>query len=318
MALAPMQADDTPVEEPYRIDIGEFLEMLEPKPHFMSEEQMAKETEDEREALIRSVENIPAPKGSALSKLEWQILCIDRKNPHDPGTSPYREHEVKQAKLVTLQQAGDELVNELLNAMADRWRTRSAVLSGQFPGVKFSVPPNGTVDGACFPPAVRAVHKALAALRVLQLWHGTSSDIFNRAASIVSAGLDRASWVFENPLTAFVFVTLLRDIEGAVLPFAPPSTRTFLTFDSPLLSDPAHLFTCIVSGPVGIYTLKQASVELRSNARFMRIMKHFYGDGAMGAAEESLLSTWRAQQAVAVAVRSAIVTGNAAKCARVA
>lgn len=317
MALASMQTDDAPIEWPYRLDVGDLMDLIDERPSFMSEEQVAKEADDERSALIGSVEKIPAPKGSALSKLEWQIMCIDRKNPHDPATTRYMGHEIDQAKLVMRHDAGDELVNELLNAMADRWRTRVAVLREQFPGVKFSVPPNGVVDGACFPLAVRHVHRALSTLRVLQLWHGTRSDIFNRASSIIAAGLDRVPWVFENPLTAFMFVTLMRDIEGTVMPFVPPSTRSFLTFDSPLLSDPAHLFTCIVSGPVGIYTLKQASVKLRSDARFMRIMKHFYGDVAMDAAEESLLSTWRAQQAVAMAVRSAIATGNAAKCAHV-
>ena len=311
MALAPVQTDNDPIEEPYRLDINDLLDLLEPHPHFMSEEQVRREAEEERDALIKSVESIPAPKDGALSKLEWQILCIDRKNPYDPGTSPYQGHELDQAKLVMRQEAGDELVNELLNAMADRWRTRAAILKAQFPGADISIPPNGTVDNMRFPPNVRHVHKALATLRVLQLWHGTSSDIFSKASATIAAGLDRAPWVFENPLTSFMFVTLMRDIHGPVMPFAPPSTRTFLTTDSPLLRDPAHLFTCIVSGPVGMYTLKHASVELRSDARFMCIMVRYYGDVAISAADESLLATWRARQAVTAAVRSAIVTKEA-------
>ena len=318
MALAPMQMDNDPVEEPYRLDINDLLDLIEQKPHFMSEEQVRRETEEERDALIKSVESIPAPKSSALSKLEWQILCIDRKNPHEPGSGRYQGHELEQAKLVMRQEAGDELVTELLNAMADRWRTRATILKAQFPGVDFSIPPNGTVDGTRFPQPVRHVHRALATLRLLQLWHGTSSDIFSRASSTIAAGLDRVPWVFENPLTSFMFVTLMRDIHGPVMPFAPPSTRTFLTTDSPLLSDPAHLFTCIVSGPVGMYTLKHACSKLRSDARFMRIMKHFYGDVAMDAADDSLLKTWRAQQAVAAAVRSAIVQKETAARAHVA
>lgn len=318
MALAPVQADDAPIEWPYRLDVEDLLDLLEKKPPFMNEDQVRKEAEDERTALIKSVESIPAPKDAApLSPLEWQILCIARKNPHAPGTKRYVGHEIDQAKNVTQQDAGEELVNELLNAMADRWRTRAAILKAQFPGAKISLPPNGTVDGACFPQAVRHVHKALSTLRVLQLWHGTSSDIFNRAASTIATGLDRVPWVFENPLTSFLFVTLLRDIHGTVLPFVSPAERSFLTTESPLLSDPAHLFTCIVSGPVGMYTLKKASSELRSDARFMRLMRHFYGNAALGAADESLLSTWRAKQAVTEAVRSAIAQGGAAKAVRV-
>lgn len=311
MALAPMQTDNDPIEEPYRLDLVDLLDLLEPHPPFMSEEQVLREAEEERDALIKSVESIPAPKEGALSKLEWQILCIDRQNPHEPGTARYQGHELDQAKHVMRQEAGDELVNELLNAMADRWRTRAAILKGQFPGADISIPPNGTVDGTRFPVNVRYVHKALATLRVLQLWHGTSSDIFSRAATTIAVGLDRAPWVFENPLTSFMFVTLMRDIHGPVMPFAPPSTRTFLTTESPLLRDPAHLFTCIVSGPVGMYTLKHASVELRSDARFMSIMVRYYGEAAMGAADESLLATWRARQAVTAAVRSAIVAKEA-------
>ena len=153
MALAPMQLDNDPIDEPYRLDINDLLDLLEPKPHFMSEEQVRKEAEDERDALIKSVASIPAPKDCALSALEWQILCIDRKNPHDPGSGRYNAHELDQAKLVMRQEAGDELVDELLNAMAGRWRTRAAILKGQFPGADISLPPNGTVDGARFPQA---------------------------------------------------------------------------------------------------------------------------------------------------------------------
>ena len=318
MALAPVQADDDPVDETYRLDINDLLDLLEERPHFMSEEQVRREAEDEREALIKSVESIPAPKdASPLSALEWQILCIARKNPHPPGSRQYVGHEIDQAKNVTSQEAGEELINELLNAMADRWRTRAAILKAQFPGANISLPPSGTVDGSCFPQSIRHVHKALSTLRVLQLWHGTSSDIFNQAARTIAAGLDRVPWVFENPLTAFLFVTLLRDIHGAVLPFVSPAERSFLTTESPLLSDPAHLFTCIVSGPVGMYTLKHASAEMRSDARFMRLMRHFYGDAALGAADESLIRNWRAKQAVTAAVRSAIVKKEAEQRARV-
>ncbi len=316
MAMAPTQADDAPVEEPYRLDIGDLMDLIAEKPSFMSEEQLRQEAENERAALIKSVEKIPAPRENPLSPLEWQIMCIDRKNPHTPGSNHYVGHEIEQAKHFMQQEAGEELVNEFLNAMATRWRMRAGILKRQFPSATISVPPNGTVEDARFPQSIRHVHKALSTLRVLQLWHGTTSEIFRKASKTIAAGLDRVPWVFENPLTSFMFVTLMRDIHGAVLPFAPSDTRSFLTTDSPLLSDPAHLFTCIVSGPVGMYTLKHASVELRSNVRFMRIMQHFYGDVAMDAADASLLNTWRAQQAVATAVRSAIARqGEASNCA---
>jgi len=316
MAMAPAQAEDAPVEEPYTLDIGDLMDLIDEKPSFMSEEQLRQEAENERADLIRSVEKIPAPRENPLSPLEWRVMCINRKNPHTPGSNQYVGHEIEQAKQFMQQEAGQELVNEFLNAMATRWRMRADILQRQFPSASISVPPSGTVEDARFPVSIRQVHKALSTLRVLQLWHGTTSDIFKKAMKTIAAGLDRVPWVFENPLTSFMFVTLMRDIHGTVLPFASPDTRSFLTTDSPLLSDPAHLFTCIVSGPVGMYTLKHASVELRSNVRFMRIMQHFYGDVAMDAADASLLNTWRAQQAVATAVRSAIARqGEASNCA---
>jgi len=315
MALAPTGVGDAPVEEPYRLDIGDLMDLIAEKPSFVSEEQLRQEAENERDSLIKSVENIPAPRTDPVSALEWQIMCIDRKNPHTPGSNQYVGHEIEQAKHFMLQEAGEELVNEFLNAMATRWRTRAAILQTQFPSAPISVPPSGTVEDARFPQSIRNVHRALSTLRVLQLWHGTTSEIFKKASKTIAAGLDRVPWVFENPLTAFMFVTLMRDIHGTVLPFAPPETRSFLTTDSQLLSDPAHLFTCIVSGPVGMYTLKHASAELRSDVRFMRIMKHFYGDVVMDAADDSLLKTWRAQQAVTAAVRSAIARqGEASNC----
>lgn len=316
MAMAPAQAEDAPVDEPYMLDIGDLMDLIDEKPSFISEEQLRQEAENEHADLIKSVEKIPAPRTDPISPLEWQIMCIDRQNPHTPGSTQYVGHEIEQAKHFMQQEAGEELINEFLNAMATRWRMRAAILKTQFPSATISVPPNGTVEDARFPQSIRHVHKALSTLRVLQLWHGTTSDIFKRASNTIATGIDRVPWVFENPLTAFMFVTLMRDIHGTVLPFARPDTRSFLTTDSPLLSDPAHLFTCIVSGPAGMYTLKHASAELRSNVRFMRIMKHFYGEVAMDAADDSLLKTWRGQQAVTAAVRSVIARqGEASNCA---
>ena len=210
-----MQTGNNPIEEPYCSTSTTSWICSESALH----ERSAQEAEDERDALIKSVESIPAPKEGALSKLEWQILCIDRQNPHEPGTGRYNTHELEQAKHVMRQEAGDELVNELLNAMADRWRTRAAILKGQFPGADISIPPNGTVDGTRFPANVRYVHKAWPPCACCTL-DGTSSDI-SRAATTIALGLDRAPWVFENPLTSFMFVTLMRDIHGPVMPFRP-------------------------------------------------------------------------------------------------
>jgi len=303
--MAPAQADGAAPEAPYALDIEDLLDLLEQAPHFMSEEQLREEAEAERVAAIRSVEGLPAPAEAVLSAMEWQIMCIDRQNPHPAASNRYTLHEIEQAKCFMQQEAGEELTNERLNLVANRWRTRAAILEARFPGARFSVPPSGTVEDARFPRPVRHVHRALGTLRVLQLWHGTGSAIFKKAARIIAVGLDRVPWVFENPLTSFMFVTLMRDIHGSVLPFASPAARSFLTTESPLLRDPAHLFTCIVGGPVGMYTLKHASVELRSDLRFMRLMHHFYGDAVMDAADGSWLQAGRAEPAADAAVRSA-------------
>ena len=139
-------------------------------------------------------------------------------------------------------------------------------------------------------PGYKTVHMAFAMLRVLQLWHGASSDIFKKAARSVASGIEKRGLqeVFDDAHTAIMFTTLMCDVNG-VLPFECPSKRSFLTTQDRILRNPSLLFACMVDGPAGIHTLKHGSAKLRSSARYMEVMMRFYGKDVLLAFDASLL-----------------------------
>ena len=193
--------EKAPVQWPYVLDIEEAIDMLEPDPPFLRSQRTKEMVDAARlmrvleDAIRRGVERpewLDAPERKPLSALELEIAHLDTKNPYTVGSELYKTHEIHRAMHVTQHNdVGTRLVDELLRRATERWSERAAILKRHFPEARLSAPnPQGT-ESSDYQPGYKTVHLAFAMLRVLQLWHGASSKICEKAARSVASGIEK-------------------------------------------------------------------------------------------------------------------------------
>ena len=143
----------------------------------------------------------------------------------------------------------------------------------------------------------KIVH-ALASWRVIQLWYGADGEIANvykRAMEITFSKQDPE--VFDSPIVSLLYMRAsvaehsypAPSISARTMIFAPPTMRSWLTTESPLLGNMSLVYL-LLHGTRDVAMLRMADESVKHDYRFCAWLVLIWGDPILKAVDEEVYS----------------------------